>query len=63
MTTEIMPKAKTLVEEPLVLHTYATKCWRDVRLSDFFRLRLNTERNDWHQYIGHFNDSSEESGR
>ena len=63
MATEITPKAKTLVEEPLVLYTYATKCWRDVRLLDIFRLRLNTERNDWHQYIGHFNDSSEEAGR
>ena len=63
MTTEIMPTTKTLVEEPLVLHTYATKCWQDVRLSDIFRLRLNTERNDWHQYIGHFNDSSEESNK
>ena len=57
MTTEIMPKAKALgVEEPLVLHTYASRCWNDVRLSDIFRLRLNMERSGWHEYIGRFND-------
>ena len=63
MTTEITPTVKTQVEEPLVLHAYATKCWQDVRLSDIFRLRLNTERSNWHQYIGHFNDSCEESAK
>jgi|GEM_PF-4934517 hypothetical protein len=60
MTTITMPKTKTLVvEEPLTLHTYATKCWQGVRLSDIFRLKLDRERNDWHQYIGRFNGSSD----
>ena len=64
MTTEIFPRAKTLIiEEPLVLHTYASRCWRDVRLSDMFRLKLDRERNDWHEFIGHFSGSCDESAK
>ena len=59
MTTQIMPRPKALaVEEPLVLHAYASKCWQDVRLSTIIRLGLNWERRDWHEYIGRFKDSS-----
>ena len=59
MATRIMPIPKALaVEEPLALHTYASKCWQDVRLSTIFRLGLDQERRDWHEYIGRFNDSS-----
>lgn len=64
MTTAFEPKTKTLViEEPLVLHTSATKCWQGVRLSDIFRLKLDRERNDWHEYISRFNGSCDESGK
>lgn len=64
MTTGIVTKTKILVtEEPLVLHTYATRCWQNVRLSDIFRLRLNSERNDWHEYIGRFNDSCDKASK
>ena len=59
MTTQMIPRAKTLaVEKPLALHIYASRCWQDVRLSAIFRLGLNPERRDWHVYIGRFNDAS-----
>ena len=64
MTTQIMSRPKTLViEEPLALHTYAAKCWQDVRLSAIFRLGLNRERRDWHEYIGHFTDSCTQTSK